>query len=583
MLKLLKKLGWGSERRGKPRAAEGLLRAERPLHSLLDRAVREHPERTAIDFLDKTYSYAEIGDLVNRAAKGLRILGVKKGVRVGLFLPNTPYYVIFYFAILKAGGTVVNFNPLYAEREILQQIEDSECEIMVTLDVRQLYPKVAAALERTCLSRIIVCPMRDILPPVKSIMFQMLKRSEIAGHPHDLRHISFDLLIGNDGKFAPVEIDTARDVAVLQYTGGTTGLPKAAMLTHANLAANARQVSSLYAALGAEPQRVLAVLPLFHVFAMTVAMNYAIGSASQLILLPRFNLDQLLKVIAAKRPTVFPGVPSIYTAINGHAEIAKFDLSSLKACISGGAPLPTEVKRRFEKLTGCNLVEGYGLSEASPVVTCNRLGGPVKDGSIGSALPETMVEIRSLEQPGKVVEPGEPGEICVKGPQVMAGYWKRPEETERILQGGVLHTGDVGYVDADGFVFIVDRIKDLIICNGYKVYPRAIEDAIYLHADVEEVTVIGVPDPARGQSPKAFIKLRAGKNATDEEMRKFLADKLSPMEMPREIEFRDKLPKSLIGKLSKKELMAEQAVPSREAGRPAAERQLAHATSEDKR
>jgi long-chain acyl-CoA synthetase len=315
-------------------------------------------------------------------------------------------------------------------------------------------------------------------------------------------------------------------------------------------------------------ERILAVLPFFHVFAMTAIMNHGIAMGAELILLPRFELGQVLRTLDARKPTIFHAVPTIYAAINGREDLGKFDLSSLKFCISGGAPLPAEVKRRFEERTGCILVEGYGLSEASPVVTCNPLDGTAKDGSIGRPLPATTVKIISLAPPYNEVKTGESGELCISGPQVMKGYWKRPTETEDALHGGFLHTGDVGYRDEDGFLFLVDRMKDLIICSGYNVYPRIIEDAIYLHPAVAEVTVVGIPDDYRGQSPKAFVKLRSGTALTEEELREFLADKLSPIERPKEIEFRDELPKTMIGKLSKKELVAQETARSRE-DRPA--------------
>lgn len=529
-----------------------------PLFSLMDEAVAGFPDRPCLDFLGKSYSYREVGALVDRAAKGFQRLGVKRGVKVGLFLPNTPYFVICYFAILKAGGTVVNFNPLYVEREIIQQIEDSQTEILVVPDLHLLYSKAAKALEDSRLAKIVFCRMQDILPPLKGFLFSLFKRSAIAKIPSDLRHISFDALIRNDGNFKSVAIEPDKDVAVLQYTGGTTGLPKGAMLTHRNLMANTRQVGKVVEGIHDGPEKILALLPFFHVFAMTVVMNHGIASGSEIVLLPRFDIKQVLKTIAAKRPTAFPGVPTVYTAINHHAKTSKYDLSSLKVCISGGAPLPVQIKKDFETLTGCNLVEGYGLTEASPVVTCNPIDGLIKAGSIGLPLVDTAVEIRSLESPEKEVPVGESGEICVRGPQVMLGYWRRPEETADVFRGGVLHTGDVGYFDEDGYIFLIDRLKDVILCSGYNVYPRVIEEAIHLHPAIDEVTVVGVPDDYRGQNPKAFVKLREGARLTEQELLDFLADKLSPIEMPKFVEFRDELPKTMVGKLSKKELAADE-------------------------
>ena len=528
-----------------------------PIYSLLDDSAARFCDRPCVDFLGRSYSYAEISDLVNRAAQGFQQIGVEKGTRVGLCLPNTPYFVICYYAILKAGGTVVNFNPLYVSREVEHQIEDSGTEIMVTLDLRQLYPKIAHALDTTGLKKIVICQMSEILPPVKGLLFATLKRSELANIPEDLRHIQFDMLVKTDGAPDPVDIDIREDVAVLQYTGGTTGIPKGAMLTHSNLMANTRQLQKLVSAVEGE-ERILAVLPFFHVFAMTAIMNHGIAMGAELILLPRFELEQVLNILDSRKPTIFHAVPTIYTAINGHEDLDKYDLTCLKFCISGGAPLPLDVKRQFEERTGCFLCEGYGLSEASPVVACNPFDGTAKDGSIGRLLPATEVKFLSLTPPHNEVKQGEKGEVCVRGPQVMAGYWGQPEETAKVLRDGYLHTGDVGYRDEDGFLFLVDRIKDLIICSGYNVYPRVIEDAIQMHPAVAEVTVVGVPDDYRGETPKAFVKLNAGATLSESDLAQFLEDKLSPIERPEFIEFRDELPKTMIGKLSKKELVAEE-------------------------
>ncbi|MDR3436134.1 long-chain fatty acid--CoA ligase [Telmatospirillum sp.] len=532
--------------------------AVKSVGAILDETVRLFPDRPGLDFLGRRTTYGELGRLVDFAARGFQQLGVRKGVKVGICLPNTPYFVICYYAVLKAGGTVVNFNPLYVEREIAHQIEDSGTTIMVTLDLRQIYPKVAAMLDTTCLEKVVICPMADVLPAVQGLLFQVLKRSELADVPaEDLRHVTFARLIANDGRLKPVEIDPKTDIAVLQYTGGTTGLPKGAVLTHANITANTEQLSRWVPEIERGQERMLCVLPLFHVFAMTVGMNLGIAFGAELILLPRFDLEQVVKCIARKRPTLFPGVPTIYTAINGAAEKGGWDLSSIRCCISGGAPLPIEVRSRFEQLTGCFLVEGYGLSEASPVVTCNPFRA-VKAGSVGVPLPGTTVEIRAPHDPTEVLAQGEKGEICVRGPQVMAGYWQRPVDTEQIFIDGALRTGDIGYVDEDGYLFLVDRIKDVIISGGYNIYPRVIEEALYQHPSVAEAVVIAVPDPYRGQAPKAFVRLRDGQKTTPEELRQFLAGYISRIELPKAIEIRDVLPKTMVGKLSKKELVAEE-------------------------
>jgi long-chain acyl-CoA synthetase len=531
--------------------------AAAPVASILDETVRRFPDRPGMDFLGRRTSYGELGRMVDLAARGFQQIGVKKGVKVGLCLPNTPYFIICYYAVLKAGGTVVNYNPLYVEREIAHQIKDSGTTIMVTLDLKQIYPKIAAMLDKTCLEKVVVCRMADILPAVQGLLLQVLKRSELIEAPADLRHITFARLIANDGRLTPLEIDPTKDIAVLQYTGGTTGLPKGAVLTHANITGNTDQLRRWVPEIEDGQERMLCVLPLFHVFAMTVAMNLGIAFGAEMILLPRFDLEQVMKTIARKRPTLFPGVPTIYTALNGAAEKGGWDLSSIRCCISGGAPLPIEVRTRFEQLTGCRLVEGYGLSEASPVVTCNPFAA-VKTGSVGIPLPGTTVEIRSPLDPSQILAPGEKGEICVRGPQVMPGYWQRPVDTEMVFVDGALRTGDIGYIDDDGYLFLVDRIKDVIISGGYNVYPRVIEEALYQHPAVAEAVVIAVPDQYRGQAPKAFVRLRDGHVATPEELRLFLTDYVSRIELPKSIEIRDTLPKTMVGKLSKKELIAEE-------------------------
>lgn len=531
---------------------------ERALHELMEEAVGTYADRPCVDFLGKKYTYAEIGRLVDRAAKGMQALGVGKGVRVGLFLPNTPYSVITYFAVLKAGGTVVNMNPLYAERELAVQIEDSGTEMVVTLDLKVLYDKISRLFAGTRLKRLVVCRMQDILPWPKNWLFPLAKRADKASIPADDRHIPFKRLIDNDGRPAAVAIDPREDVAVLQYTGGTTGIPKGAMLTHANLTANARQAALWFPGVEHGRERMLGVLPLFHVFAMSTVMNLSLEFGAEILLLPRFELEQVMKTIHKKKPTLFPAVPTIYTAIANHKEGDRYDLSSIKFCISGGAPLPVEVKAAFEKRTGCTLVEGYGLTETSPVVTVNPIKGENRAGSIGLPMPGTTIEIVSLEDASRLLPPGERGEVCIRGPQVMKGYWNKPEETATAMAGGRLHTGDVGYMDEDGYTYIVDRIKDMILCGGYNVYPRNVEEAVYLHPAVSEVVVAGVPDPYRGQTVKAYVKLNEGHSLTREELTEFLRDKLSPIEMPKHLEIRAELPKTMIGKLSRKALVEEE-------------------------
>jgi long-chain acyl-CoA synthetase len=407
------------------------------------------------------------------------------------------------------------------------------------------------------LRRLLICSFLDMLPFPKNWFFTLFKGRDLAVIPRDEVHWRLDDIMDNDGYVTPVPIDPVNDVVLLQYTGGTTGTPKGAMLTHANIVANAHQCGLWFTDCRDGQEKMLGVIPFFHVFAMTAVMNLSVLKGLEIIALPRFDLADTMKLIDRKKPTLFPAVPAIFTAINNHPRLGSYNLRSLRHCISGGAPLPVEVKKSFEANTGCILVEGYGLTESSPVTHVNPLHGMNKPGSIGLPLPGTLVEIVDMNDRETVLPQGQKGEICLRGPQVMKGYWNKPTETADVLRSGRLHTGDVGYIDADGYTFIVDRIKDMIISNGYNVYPRNVEEAIYMHPDVAECIVAGLPDPERGERVKAWIYLKPGRIITGERMKDFLRDKLSPMEMPREFEFRDQpLPKTLIGKLSRKDVVA---------------------------
>lgn len=529
-----------------------------PLFRILDEAASVYGDRPCLDFMGKKYRYREVSVLADRVAAGLQRLGLAKGDRVGLFLPNCPYFVFFYFGILKAGGTVVNFNPLYAEQEIERQVADSGTRIMVTLDLHALYPKLRPLLENGQLDRLIICPMADVLPFPKNILFPLVRQADRAHVPPDSRHIRFAQLISGASRPVPTALDPAQDIAVLQYTGGTTGTPKGAMLSHASLYANA--VQSLRWCPGIRPgqERILGILPFFHVFAMTVVMNKSLLAGSEIIMLPRFDLDTVLRLIHTKRPTLLPGVPTIYAALSTHPDLHRYDLTSIRLCISGGAPLPVEVKKRFEDVSGCTLIEGYGLTEASPVCIANPLNDHNKPGAIGLPLPQTRTSIRDPDNPAVERRQGERGELWINGPQLMLGYWQRPYETQQVMVDGWLRTGDIVWQDDDGYIHLVDRLKDLILCGGFNVYPRMVEEAIYQHEAVAETTVIGIPDDYRGETVKAFVVLKQERTLTAEQLLSFLKDKLSPIEMPREVEFRERLPKTMIGKLSKKELVAEE-------------------------
>jgi long-chain acyl-CoA synthetase len=526
---------------------------------LLDAAIREHGHRPCTYFLGRRLTYAEIGALSDRAAKGLQQLGVKEGVKVGLLLPNSPTFVVFYHGILKAGGTVVNFNPLYSVEELAFQAKDSGTRIMITLDLAATFDKLEPLLGAGAIDKAVVARFASLLPTVKSLAVKLgrgPKHANIAASKVRDKIVREDDLLANDGNYRRPAL-AHDDIAVLQYTGGTTGTPKGAMLTHANISSNLLQVTAWWNQGDLAGDRVLGVLPLFHVFAMTAVMNFAISQGMEMILMPKFDLVEALKLIHKLKPRMMPGVPTLYNAMLRHPRIGKYDLSSLEFCITGGAGLPAEVKRGFEAISSCVLTEGYGLSETSPVAACNPRDRRPKTGSIGLPLPATEFSIRSLEDPAIEVPRGETGEICIAGPQVMPGYWNKPEETGNAFVGRFFRTGDVGYIDEDGFIFIVDRIKDMINASGFKVYPRRIEDVLYEHPAVEEATVIGIPDDYRGEAPKAFVKLKEGEQATTADLHSFLSGKLSKLELPAEIEFRDSLPKTMIGKHSKKELRAE--------------------------
>jgi long-chain acyl-CoA synthetase len=540
--------------------------AARPIGELLSATATAHPGLPAIDFMGRVWRYGELDRLVDRAARGLQLLGVVRGTRVGLCLPNTPYAVIFYFAALRAGGVVVNYNPLYVERELAHGIRDSGTEIMVTIDLASIYPKIARVAVQTGLKKLIVCTMAGALARLKGLLYPLVRRRDIARPERDPRIVRYADLMRNDGHPLPVAVDPD-DVAVLQYTGGTTGTPKAAMLTHANITCNCAQV---VAGMNLrQPERVLGVLPLFHVFALTSVMNLSVQSASLMILLPRFDLKDLLATIARTRPTMFPAVPTIYTALVAAAATDKsVDMGSIRLCISGGAPLPVETRQQFMALTQCELMEGYGLSETSPVVSFTPPGSPYKNGSVGKPVAGTTIEIRDRENPAHILGPNQRGEICIRGPQVMRGYWNKPEETAAVMIDGALRTGDVGYLDDDGYLFLVDRIKDVIIAGGYNIYPRVLEEALYQHPAVQDAVVIGVADPYRGQAPKAFVTLKPGIETDPATLMTFLKGYVSKIEMPKEIEIRDELPKTLIGKLSKKELVAEEEAKERPGALP---------------
>lgn len=530
----------------------------KPLYMLLDKAAQRWPERDALDFYGKTYSYARLKEMVDRIARGMQGLGIGKGTRVGIFMPNCPQYVMTYYAALKVGATVVNFNPLYSHHEIDHQIKDAHVEVMVTVNLKVTYNKLTPFIGTSHVRKIIVCKFEEAMPLPKRALFLAAKQKDIAHPPHDSYHVWLNDLLQSPDFVVPPNILPATHIAVLQYTGGTTGVPKGAMLSHANLYINTQQCSQWMQGLEPGNEIMLAVIPFFHVFAMTVALNLAIANGHTIIIHPKFDLKHVLSDIQNKKPTLMPGVSTLYATINNARNLDQYDLSSIKMCISGGGPLPVDVKEKFERITGCVLVEGYGLTESSPVTHCNPLRGVNKSGSIGLPLPGTLVEIIDKDDRVTRLPVGEIGEVCIRGPQVMLGYLNRPDETDNVLRNGRLHTGDLGYMDADGYFYIVDRLKEMIIVGGYNVYPRNVEEVLYTHPSVAECAVIGLEHPTRGQMIKAYVVLKEGASFDEVAMKAYLREHMSAYAVPHAFEVRANLPKSAVGKILKKELVAEE-------------------------
>ncbi|SMP42635.1 long-chain-fatty-acid--CoA ligase [Noviherbaspirillum suwonense] len=537
-----------------------------PVQQILEDAAARWPDNPALEFMGKTTTYRDLLDQCHRAAAGFQKLGVGPGVHVGLFLPNTPHYVISFFGVMMAGGTVVNYSPLDAARVLEHKVEDSQTDIMVTLDLAMLYPQMRRLMGQSRLQKLVTGSLAEMSGHPDGVRAHLQGAGMLAEVQADGFHLAFSDLLANDGQYQrhPLPQNLHDAIAVLQYTGGTTGLPKGAMLTHANLTSACSQIMAV---VNGEPrvleegcEKVLAVLPLFHIYALTVNMLFGLRLGAEIVLHTRFDADAVLKDLAAKKITVFPGVPTMYTAILNHPDIAKYDLSSLKFCGSGGAPLPVEVNQRFQKATGCSLLEGWGMTETSPTGTFTPAGAPQRAGSCGLPTVGVTIKFVSVDDPGREVAIGERGELCISGPNVMKGYWNKPEATaDSMTADGFFRTGDVGYMDADGYIYIVDRTKDMILCSGYNVYPRVVEEAIYEHPSVSEVSVIGVPDDYRGQSPKAFVTLKKDASAfTLAELQEFLKSRLGKHEMVQALELRTELPKTPVGKLSKKELYAEE-------------------------
>jgi len=528
------------------------------LPRLFRQTVSKFPDHKAIHFMGKEITYKELQGLINQFSHALSRLDLPQGAKLAIHLPNCPQFVIAFYGALQAGFTVVPCNPLYVEREMEHQLNDSGAEAILTLT--RFYPMISKLKEKTNLKKVLVTNIKEFFPGHLRTLYTLAKEKKegdrVKISPDD---IWFKDIIGGESKDKAPEVEIELDnVACLLYTGGTTGVSKGAMLTHRNLVANALQVASWMPELIEGQERTLSVLPFFHSFGLTVCQNLSLLKGATLVLAPRFELNLIFKLIDKMRPTLFPGVPTLYVALINSPDINKHDLSSIKACISGAAPLPVEVQTKFEELSGARLVEGYGLTESTPVTHCNPVFGKGKEGSIGLPLPNTLAKIADVENPDQEASPEESGELAVKGPQVMKGYYNRPDETEQTLRHGWLHTGDIAKMDEEGYFFIVDRKKDMVIAGGYNIFPREIEEVLYTHEKIQEVVVAGVPDEYRGETIKAYIVTKEGENLTEDEIEKFCKENLAPYKVPKKIEFRNELPKSMVGKILRRVLVEEE-------------------------
>jgi len=531
---------------------------ELSLGNVLSQTASKYPFHTALLFFGKKISYQELDRYTNQFAHGLSALGVKKGDRVAIMLPNIPQMVIAYYGTLRTGAIAVATNPLYHEHELEVQLKDSGAETLVAVDM--FYPVISPVLPRTGVKRLILCGIKDYLPFPLNLLYPI--KAKIEKQWVSVKRVPpiYDFLsLLKEAQATPVKTAVSPDdTAILQYTGGTTGTPKGAILTHRNLVANAVH-NRVWLNSGKEgEEKILAVIPFFHVYGMTTAMNLGVLLGAELVLLPKFHTKEVLEFINKYRPTIFPGIQAMYLAIGNYPKIHKYDLTSIKAAISGAGPLMREVQDRFEQLTKARIVEGYGLSEASPVTHCNPVFGRRKLGSIGLPFPDMDAMIVDIETGEKAMPVGETGELVVKGPQVMKGYWNKPEETAQTLRGGWLHTGDIARMDEEGYFFIVDRIKDMIKTVGENVYPREVEEVLFTHPKVKDVVVVGLPEEFMGEKIKAYIILKEGVTATSAELIQYCREQLSKFKVPKEVEFRTQLPKTLVGKVLRRVLRDEE-------------------------
>ena len=530
-----------------------------PVHQFLTDAFNEVPEKVAIHFMGRELTYKELYQSALKFANYLRSLGVEKGDRVAIMLPNCPQSVIAYYGVLYAGGIVVQTNPLYTERELQYQMADSGAKVILVMDI--LYPRTMKIINETSIENVIVTGIKDYLPFPKNLVYPFIQKKQygfsVKVEHSGMNHLFTEIMKSATATEFTVDFDFENDLALLQYTGGTTGFPKGVMLTHKNLIANTMMCDAWMYKCEKGQEIILGILPFFHVYGMTTVLVLSIMQQGKMVLLPKFDVEQALKTIDKQKPTLFPGAPTMYIGLLNHPDLSKYDLSSIKACLSGSAPLPLEVQEKFEALTGGRLVEGYGLTETSPVTHANPIWENRINGSIGLPWPNTEAAVlRSGET--EVLPPGEVGEIAVKGPQVMKGYWNRPEDTAMTFNDGWFLTGDLGYMDEKGYFYVVDRKKDMIIAGGFNIYPREVEEVLYEHEAIQECVVAGIPDPYRGETVKAYIVLKEGKTVTDKELNEFCRKNLAAYKVPRYYEFRTELPKTAVGKILRRTLVEEE-------------------------
>ncbi|KYG91585.1 long-chain-fatty-acid--CoA ligase [Metasolibacillus sp. FSL H7-0170] len=530
-----------------------------PVQQFLTEAYNEYPDKIAVHFMGKELTYKELYESALKFANYLRSLGVEKDDRVAVMLPNCPQAVIAYYGTMYAGGIVVQTNPLYTERELQYQMADSGAKVLLVMDI--LYPRAMKIIKETALENVIVTGIKDYLPFPKNLVYPFIQKKQygfsVKVEHSGTNHLFTHIMQSSSPQPIALDFDFEQDIALLQYTGGTTGSPKGVMLTHKNLIANTKMCDAWMYQSDEGNEVILGILPFFHVYGMTTVLILAVMMKSKMVLLPKFDAEQALKTIDKQKPTLFPGAPTMYIGLLNQPNIENYDLSSIKACLSGSAPLPVDVQEKFEKITGGKLVEGYGLTETSPVTHANFIWHERVVGSIGVPWPNTdAIILRGGDY--EPLPPGEIGEIAVKGPQVMKGYWNRPEETAMSFYDGWFLTGDLGYMDENGYFYVVDRKKDMIIAGGFNIYPREIEEVLYEHEAIQECVVAGIPDPYRGETVKAYVVLKEGYSVSEEQLDEYCRKSLAAFKVPRHYEFRKELPKTAVGKILRRSLIDEE-------------------------